>query len=83
MNANGGTYQRSGGRELAWWNSADALTFFTIGVRLLAQILERLFRSSSEFHGPETASGWLAHLNGTPTTTPPLGSFLRRMATVK
>jgi hypothetical protein len=57
--------------------------FFTIGVRLLAQILERLFRSSSEFHGPEAASGWLTHLNRTPTATPPLGSFLKRTATVK
>lgn len=40
----GGSYPRSGGRELAWWNSDDWAPFFAMSLRLFGQIMCRSFR---------------------------------------
>jgi D-aspartate ligase len=53
LNPDGGTYPRSGGRELTWWSSDNWLPFFLMGVRLFAQVLKRVFRRLANLAVPK------------------------------
>ncbi len=55
----GGSYPRSRGRELAWWNSDDWVPFFATSLRLFGQIICRSFRRLVNYAVRKSGAGIL------------------------